>query len=408
MIMQRTTAVLPGNFLESNKSNRLKMLLVLSALTAFNTVSIDMYLPAFPQMARDLSVPIGIIQLSVPAYLVGSAAGQLFYGPVSDRWGRKVPLIFGLLLYILATVGCALIGSGHALLFWRILMALGGGASIVISRAIVRDFYSGSEAARMLSLLILVMGVSPILAPLVGSQFLLVTGWRGIFVFLSLFGLFALYGTLAWLPESLPAERRQARRFGEMLSIYGQLMKTRRYLCYALALGAVAGNSFAYIAGAPQFFIELHGVSPQAFGLLFGINACGLIGASQINRKLLRHYSMQRILQVAFVISSLTGVLLTLSILTGLGGYLAQAILIFACFSSAGVLFPNIMALALEPYAVSAGSASALLGTVQYGLGALGGVFVGLFHDTTGLPMALVMAISAVIGNLLFLAAKEK
>jgi len=368
-----------------------------------------MYLPAFPQMSHDLAVPLGTVQLSISAFLVGSALGQLIYGPLSDRWGRKLPLLWGLSVYAVATLACALINTGQALLFWRVVMALGGGASIVISRAVVRDLFETTEAARMMSLLMLVMGAAPILAPLAGGQFLLFTGWRGIFAFLGLFGLLSIWGTIAWLPESLPAERRIPRRFVEMMAIYGGLLKHRRYLCYALALGAVAGLNFSYIAGAPQFFIELHGISPQSFGILFGLNASGLIGASQLNRRLLRRFSAQRILGAAFAFGSLTAALLAASVLSGIGGFLLQALLIFGCLCTTGLCSPNVMALALQPFPAAAGSASALMGTMQYSLGALAGVFVGLYQDGTALPMVLTMAGCALAGSLAcWLAAREE
>jgi len=385
------------------RSTRLaKLVLVLGALTAFNAISIDMYLPAFPQMAEDLAVPLGTVQLSVSAFLVGSAFGQLVYGPLSDRWGRKLPLLCGLVIYTLASVGCALTRSGEGLLVWRVVMALGGGASIVISRAMVRDLYTTTEAARMLSLLMLVMGAAPILAPLAGGQFLLFTGWRGIFAFLALFGGLSLWGTLAWLPESLPAHKRVERRWSEMLAIYGDLLRHRRYLCYALALGAVAGINFAYIAGAPLFFIELHGISAQAFGILFGLNASGLIGATQFNRWLLRRYTARRLLGVALVFAAVTASLLTASVLTGVGGFPLQVLLIFGCLCTTGLSYPNVMALALEPFTTTAGSASALMGAMQYTLGALAGGCVGLFHNGSAVPMVLTMAGCAAAGSVVF------
>jgi DHA1 family bicyclomycin/chloramphenicol resistance-like MFS transporter len=403
--MEPTFAAPVARPIETRPAQLVKLVIILGALTAFNSMSIDMYLPAFPQMSKDLAVPLGTVQLSISAFLVGSAIGQLIYGPLSDRWGRKLPLLYGLGIYAVANLACALIHSGEALLFWRVVMALGGGASIVISRAVVRDLYDTTEAARMLSLLMLAMGAAPILAPLLGGQFLLFTGWRGIFAFLGVFGVLSLWGTVAWLPESLPAERRIPRRFREMMTIYGGLLRHRRYLCYALALGAVAGLNFSYIAGAPQFFIELHGISPQLFGLLFGLNASGLIGASQLNRRLLRRYSARRILGAAFAFGALAAALLAASIVTGVGGFPAQAILIFGCLCTTGLSYPNVMALALEPFPAAAGSASALMGMMQYSLGALAGVFVGLNQNETALPMVLTMTGCAFIGSLAFLLA---
>ncbi len=395
---------MPGSKVNEHTAVRpvsvLKLVLILGALTAFNSMSIDMYLPAFPQIAKDLGVPLGTVQLSISAFLFGSAIGQLLYGPVADRWGRKRPLLFGVGVYIISTVGCACVRSGEGLLFWRVVMALGGGASIVISRAVVRDLYDTAEAARMFSLLMLMMGAAPILAPLVGGQLLLITGWRGIFACLGLFGALSFWGALVWLPESLPKEKRIPHRFRDMITGYGGFFSNRRYLSYAVALGAVAGFNFSYIAGAPQLFIELHGISPQNFGIIFGLNACGLIGTSQLNRKLLRRYSSEQILRVTFGINSLAALLLTLAAVTGSGGFPAQLILLFVCLCTTGLLYPNVTALALAPFATAAGSASALLGTIQYTLGATAGAFVGMFHNGTGLPMVLTMTACSVVGTL--------
>ncbi|MCM0082595.1 multidrug effflux MFS transporter [Geomonas sp. Red32] len=372
--------------------------LILGALTAFSAMSIDMYLPAFPEMARDLNIPLATVQLSVSAFLYGSAFGQLFYGPLADRYGRRGPLLAGLALYVLSTIGCAMVHTGSGLLFWRVAMAVGGGAGMVISRAVVRDLYDTTEAARMFSLLMLIMGVAPILAPLGGGQILLITGWRGIFGFLSLFGIVSLLAAAVGLPESLPRERRQNRSLAEMTKVYGHLLKNRQYLRYAIALGCVAGCNFAYISGAPLLFIELHGISPQQFGLFFAVNAFGLIGGSQANRKLLRSHSPQRIAAVAFGVNAAAGVLLTAAVLTGAGGFPLQAVLIFIALCTTGLLYPNITALAMAPFDRAAGSASALLGTIQYTLGASGGALVGLFSNGTAVPMTVTMALCGVIG----------
>lgn len=383
---------------DMSRSQVARMVLILGALTAFSAMSIDMYLPAFPQIAWDLKVPLGTVQLSISAFLFGSAAGQLFYGPLADRYGRRRPLLWGLALYVLSTVGCALVHTGEGLLFWRVVMAVGGGAGMVISRAVVRDLYDTAEAARMFSLLMLVMGAAPILAPIVGGQLLLITGWRGIFGFLGVFGLISLAAAAVALPESLPAERRIRRNFAGMATVYGHLLRNRRYVRYAIALGCIAGVNFSYISGAPFLFIELHGVSPQHFGLFFGANACGLIGASQLNRRLLRRFSAQRILNAALSVNAVAALLLTAAVMTGIGGFPAQVILIFVCLCMTGLLYPNVTALAMAPFDKAAGSASALLGTIQYTLGASAGALVGMFHNGTAVPMTASMAACGVVG----------
>ena len=269
---------------------------------------------------------------------------------------------------------------------------------MVISRAVVRDLYDTSEAARMFSLLMLVMGAAPILAPIAGGQLLLITGWRGIFWFLGAFGLVSIAAAALGLPESLPAERRIRHGFGEMSAVYGQLLRNRYFLRYALALGCIAGINFSYISGAPFLFIELHRVSPQHFGLFFGANACGLIGASQVNRRLLRRFSAQRILNLALGVNAAAGLLLTAAVLTGAGGFPAQVLLLFISISGTGLLYPNVTALAMAPFDKAAGSASALLGTIQYTIGATAGAVVGMLHNGSALPMSATMAACAVFG----------
>lgn len=375
-----------------------RLVLILGALTAFSSMSIDMYLPAFPQIARDLGVSLGTVQLSISAFLFGSAAGQLFYGPLADRWGRRTPLLAGLTLYVAASFGCAAVHTGGGLLFWRVVMAVGGGAGMVISRAVVRDLYDTTEAARMFSLLMLVMGAAPILAPMAGGQLLLVTGWRGIFYFLGVFGILSLTAATVFLPESLPPERRSRRGATEMAAVYGHLLRNRRYLCYAIALGCIAGVNFSYISGAPFVFIELNGISPQNFGLFFGANAIGLIGASQVNRRLLRRFSSQRILNAAFTVNGTAALFLTASVFTGIGGFPLQAALLFVCLGATGLLYPNVTALALAPFDKAAGSASALLGTIQYSLGATAGALVGTLHNGTAMPMTATMAACGLVG----------
>jgi DHA1 family bicyclomycin/chloramphenicol resistance-like MFS transporter len=383
---------------DMTKSQIARMVLILGALTAFSAMSIDMYLPAFPQIARDLGVPLGTVQLSISAFLFGSAVGQLFYGPLADRFGRRKPLLCGLALYVASSVGCACVSTGGGLLFWRVVMAVGGGAGMVISRAVVRDLYDTAEAARMFSLLMLVMGAAPILAPIAGGQILLITGWRGIFVFLGVFGLLSIGAAAIGLPESLPNERRIRHNISEMVAIYGRLLRNHHYIRYAIALGCVAGVNFAYISGAPFLYIMLHGVSPQHFGYFFGLNACGLIGASQVNRRLLRHFSAQRILGVALTVNASVSLLLTVTAITGFGGFAAQILLIFICLCMTGLLYPNVTALALAPFDKAAGSASALLGTIQYTLGACAGAFVGMFHNGTPLPMVSTMTVCGIVG----------
>lgn len=376
------------------------MVLILGALTAFASLSIDMYLPAFPRIAQDLQVPFGTVQMSLSAFLFGTAAGQALYGPLSDCWGRRRPLLFGLALFIAASIGCAFAESAGALIAWRLAMALGGAAGMVISRAVVRDLCDATESARIYSLLMLVMGVSPILAPMVGGQLLLVTGWRGIFALLATIGLTCLAAVTLGLPESMPEERRSGGNISSFLGLYGRLLRDRRFTPYAVAVGCVAGVNFAYITGSPFVFIELNGVSPQHFGLFFGVNAFGLVGCSQLNRRLLRRYTPRQILNVAFPIHAVAALLLALCGVSGLGGFYVIPPLLFVCLATAGFLFPNLTALAMTPFGAVAGSASALLGTLQFSIGGGAGALVGLLHNGTTIPMTATVAVCGLLGYL--------
>lgn len=374
------------------------LVLMLGALSAFAPLSIDMYLPAFPQIAADFGVELGQVQLTLSVFLIGMAVGQAFYGPLADRWGRRTPLLFGLTLFVAATAGCALAQSVGALTISRLCMALGGSAGVVITRAVVRDSFNETESAHIYSLLMLVMGVAPILAPLLGGQLLLVTGWRGIFWVIAGFGLVCLGATGRWLPDTLPPERRVAHGVVEALRVYGRLLVDPRFITYVTAVGCASGMLFGYISGAPTIFIEQHGVTPQAFGLFFGANAGGLIAASQLNRWLLRRWPARRILGVVYTVNTVAALLLVGEVLTGWGGFTALVALLFICIASTGLIFPNIAALAMTPFGAVAGSASALMGTLQFGMGGLAGTVVGLLHNGTALPMAGVMAACSVVG----------
>ncbi len=374
------------------------LVLMLGSLSAFAPLSIDMYLPAFPRIAEDFGVELGQVQLTLSVFLIGVAVGQAFYGPLSDRWGRRAPLLFGMTLFAASAIGCALSHSIGALTLSRLCMALGGSAGMVITRAVVRDSFNETESAHIYSLLMLVMGVAPILAPLLGGQLLLLTGWRGIFWVIAAFGLVCLGAVARWLPDTLPRERRVAHGIGEALRVYGRLLVDRRYIGYVTAVGCASGVLFGYISGAPTVFIEQHGVTPQAFGLFFGANAGGLIAASQLNRWLLRRSTARRILQVVYSVNTVAALLLLGQAATGWGGFPALVVLLFICIASTGLIFPNIAALAMTPFGAVAGSASALMGTLQFGMGGVAGTAVGLLHNGDALPMAGVVAACSVIG----------
>lgn len=378
------------------------LVLILGVLTALGPLAIDMYLPALPDISRELHVDVGVVQLTLSVFMIGSAVGQGLYGPIADRWGRKLPLLAGLLVFSAASAGCALAHSMPALLGWRLVMALGGAASMVIPRAMVRDRFAEQESAKVYSVLMLILGVSPILAPTLGGQMLGFTGWRGIFWVLAGIGV-ACAAAVAWgLRESLPREKRSAGGLGPVLRTYGRLLADRPFLGAVLAAGCTLGALFAYLSASAFVFIELHQLTPQQYAMVFGFNAAGLIAASQLNLWLVGRLSLRRVLEAGFVVNVLAGLGLVAVVFTGWGGLPALIGLIFVSMSAAGLIFPNISALAMAPHGAVAGSASALLGVFQFGVAAAAGALVGVAHNGTAQPMAIGLALCAGAGWLVF------
>jgi MFS transporter, DHA1 family, multidrug resistance protein len=369
-----------------------KLTLILGALTAFGPLSIDMYLPSFQAIARDLTASPAQVQLTLAVFFVALGIGQAFYGPLSDRYGRRRPLCFGLGLYVLASAGCALARSIEALVAWRFAQALGGCAGMVIARAIVRDRFDEREAARFFSLLMLVTGLAPILGPSIGGQILVFFSWRVIFWTLAAFALCCFAAVTFLLPESLPAERRAPLGMGAALHVYGRLLRDRAFMRYALSGALVISGMFAYIFGSPFVFMQIYGVRPERFGWIFGAIALGLISASQLNRVLLSRVAGARILARALVVTATAGVILLVMAWTGGGGLPGLLGPLFVYIASLGFVLPNVIATALGPQGRNAGTASALLGTLQFGAGATVGMLLGALGDGTPVPMAGLIA----------------
>ncbi len=374
------------------------LVLLLGVLTAFGPVSVDIYLPAFPQITRDFAAPAGAVQLTLALFLLSISVGQALYGPLADRWGRRAPLLIGCTLYTLGSLVCAVAPSMNVLFAARVLQALGAAAGMVISRAVVRDLFDERASTHIFSNLMLVMGAAPILAPWVGGQLLAFGNWRLIFFLMTGFGVFCLLASAWALPESLPPSRRVRHGLIGVFRTYGTLVGNRNFLGYALVAGCTAGTHFAYLAGVSFVYIDLHGISAQHFGLFFAVNALGLIGAAQLNRLLLRRYASGSILAFALALNMTAGLALAVCGKTGLGGFPALVGLFFVSLSSVGLSFPNLMAAALAPFGRAAGSASSVLGTVQFAVGGLSGALVGLLHDGTAFPMTAMIALCATGG----------
>ena len=386
----------------SRRPSTARLTLILGALTAFGPMSIDMYLPSLPAIAREFHTDTATAQISLAIFFAGLAAGQAFYGPIADRYGRKRPLLIGCALYAVASIACALAPSIEALIALRLVQAIGGCAGMVLARSAVRDLFDEHDSARMYSFLMLVMGLAPVTAPLIGGQLLVAFSWRAIFWVLSGFGLLCLLMVLLGLPETLPAERRSRAGLGLALGVYGRLLADPRFIGYALTGGFVSAGMFAYISGSPFVFIELYGVAPTSYGWLFGTNALGLVIASQINRRLLARYRGDEILAATLAVSATSGLVLVLAAATGFGGLAGLMAPLFVCVASGGLVGPNTAAAAMAPHGRVAGSASALLGTLQFVVGALAGALVGVLANGTKLPMAGVIAACEIAALLIF------
>lgn len=382
----------PGAVTEGRAARGLSLLLALGAITTLGPLAIDMYLPALPEIARDLQSTTSAVQLSLAACLAGMAAGQLIIGPMSDHLGRRKPLLIGLLGFTLASLACAFATSVATLVGLRLAQGLAGSAGLVIARAVVRDLYDGVDAARYYSRLMVVTGVAPVLAPLVGAQVLAFTSWRGVFVALALAGALLVLIAALWVPETWRPESRPAIRLGPMLRDIARLTRDRRLMGYALASGLAFAAMFAYIAGSPFVMQNVYGASPQLFSVVFGINAVGLVLVGQLNGQLVGRFSPRDLLLVGTSLCCAAGLALLAVVILGIPGLSALLLPLFVLVSSLGLVMPNATALGLSAHARHAGAASALLGVMQFIVGAVAAPLVGLGGDHTALPMAIVIA----------------
>ncbi|WP_412747118.1 multidrug effflux MFS transporter [Krasilnikovia sp. MM14-A1004] len=362
---------------------------MLGLTTAIGPLSLDMYLPAFPAIAADFGVPDAQVQLSLTTCLIGLALGQLVGGPLSDRWGRRRPIVFSVAAYALVSLLCALAPAAPVLVALRLLQGLAGGFGVVVARAVVRDLYSGVAAAKFFSQLTLIFGVAPIAAPALGSAVLRVSAWPGIFVALGAIAALLAALVAARLPETLPPERRARGGLAETARVAGRLLTDRGYLAFALGQGCAFAAMFAYISGSSFVFQDGYGISATAFSLLFGLNAAGLIALSQANRRLLDRFTPTRLLVSAFVTQTCAAV--GVLVAAALGSLVGLAAALFVVVASIGMVMPNGTALALDRYPQRAGTAAALLGGIQSVVAAVAAPLAGVGDAGTGVPMGVVV-----------------
>ena len=388
-----TTTARPGS--------EVRLVVVLGMLSMFGPISLDLYLPALPALATDLSASTSAAQLSITACLLGLATGQLVAGPLSDQFGRRRPLIVGLVIYLIASAACALAPTIELLVVLRLVQGLAGAAGIVIARAVARDLYSGRRLVIIFSRLILVNGLAPILAPVIGGQLVLVTSWRGIFVVLAGFGVVLLAAGVFGVSESLPPERRRSGGVRDTLRSFRTLLRDRLFVAVVLAAGFAGASMFAYIAGATFVLQRLFGLSAQQFSFAFGSNALGIMVLGQVGARLAHRWTPHRVLALGLLMNLLGAVGLAVTVLVGLGlPYLLGSL--FVMVSALGLVFPTSTALALADHPERAGAASSLLGLGQYLMGAVVAPLVGLAGEDTAVPLGIVAVSCSVVASVIF------
>lgn len=375
----------------------LRLALVLGLLSAIGPFAIDMYLPALPAIGNSLGADVGAVQLSLTAFFAAVSVSQLAYGPASDLFGRRAPLLFGLVLFTLASVGCALAPDIHTLVVFRFMQGLGAGAAMTIPRAVVRDVHTGNDAARLMSLLMLVFSVSPILAPLVGSFVVDAAGWRGIFWFVTGAGVAGLALLMFVLDETRPAADRAASTWRGSVSAYGRLMRDRHFLGLTFIGAFGMASFFVFLANSSFVMINHYGLSPRQYSVAFSINAVSFIGVSQLTGWFAQRFGLHRTVRGAVMGFTATMVLLLVVFAAGVDRLDVLASLLFVGFGFLGLVIPATSVLALEDHGEIAGVASALMGTLQLVTGAIVMGFTGLFLDGTAFPMVAGITFCAMV-----------
>lgn len=380
------------------KTNRSLLILILGLLSAVGPFSIDMYLPGFPVIAQKLNTTVEQVAYSLSSFFIGVCVGQLLCGPLLDRFGRKRPLVIGLLLYVAASVACSFATTVESLILFRFVQALGCCVAMVAPGAIVRDVFPVEENARVFSLLILILGVSPILAPTVGSFVVAAWGWAAVFLVLAALTAAVLLLVVLRLPESKGADPSVSLKPAPIVRSFATVIREPQFATYAFAGAIAAAGLFAYLAGSPFVFMNLYGATEQQYGWIFALIAAGLIGCSQLNNVILKKYSSAQVSRVVLITQASIGLVLVAATALDLLNMYSTIGLMFLFLSCQGFTFPNSAALAMAPFTSGAGSASALMGALQMAFGALASALVGVFFNNTALPMAAIMSFCSLAG----------
>ncbi|MEP2669334.1 MAG: multidrug effflux MFS transporter [Cyclobacteriaceae bacterium] len=373
-------------------------ILILGGLATISPFSIDMYLPGFTAIAKDLNTTIDQVQLSLTSYVFGISIGQLFYGPLLDRFGRRKPLYVGLVIYTLASIGCAFTYSVESLIVMRLLQALGGCVGMVAAQALVRDLFPVKKSAQVFSLIILVIAVSPMIAPTVGGYVTAAFGWHWVFIILAAIAVLTMFSVHFFLPVGKKADTSISLKPKAVLANFYEVTKQPQFLIYTLAGGIAMAGPFAYIVGSSDVYMNIYGLTEQQYGWAFALVAFGMIGSTQFNHLLLRHFKSESLIKVALFYQTLVGGVLVLGTMyVGFNIYGFTA-LVFMFVAGHGIMSPNVTALSMAPFTKHAGSASALLGSFRLGMGAVVSALVSLLHNGTSLPMAVIMLLCSLAG----------
>ncbi len=392
----------------TDRKRNIKIILILGIMTTLVPFSVDSYLPAVPEIADHFGTTAATMAYSLSTFFIGFALGQLLYGPLLDRFGRKKPLYFGLGISILSSLACMLSYNEVTFMIFRFIQALGASVATVAAITMVRDFFSHEESAKVFSMLILVIGASPLLAPTIGGAITTRFGWQWIFVFLSFLAFLLILVIFTWLPVKYRANPEISLTIRHQTVRYLSILKKTQFSVYALAGAFSFASLFVYVAGSPIIFIQVFHVTPQVFGAIFAILSAGFIGGSQLNILFLRKYTSRQIFRVALSGQVITAVSFFLGTFMGWYGEIVTLILLFILLLSLGFTSPNAIALALEPIDGNLGSASALMGTIRIGIAGLASASIGLFHTTSITPIAFMMTCTAIVALFIFLVGTDK
>lgn len=408
MEIQRATALESGEPVSELKQNKTLIILILGALSTIGPFSIDMYLPAFAEIARDLNTSVGRVSLSVSSYFIGLAIGQMIYGPLLDRFGRRGPLFAGLMIYFLSSLACMFTHHVEWLIAFRVMQALGGCSTQVACTAMVRDFFPARDAAKVFSMLFLMISVSPLIAPSLGSFVVLAFGWQAVFGILAFIALAIALTTYFYLPEGHQADKSVSLEPRRILKDFAEILKNRQFLAYTLGGSFSFAGLFVYVTASPAIFIDAFQMSKQAYGGIFALLSVAFIGGSQLNLYLTRHFSNEQIFKFFLITQTIVAVLFLAVASSVLMSLNETVFFLFMYLIGVGISYPNAAALAISPFAENAGRASSLLGFLQMGIGALMSTGVGLSRFSGLMPTVVTLAIASSVGLLVFLKLQPK